>query len=321
MEVRVYPKRKPSSTGSVSPPWFYEPHLQVQCDESPRLDLACGVHSTGGLRPPLMMHGVSSPEKTTAAVRSELPCKKRHSRCTNARSQERRASARRGFTNRICRCNAMNFRVSNSYTGCTPRGTCCPTFGCDCGRCCRCAILAEGKDTFPRGAYAPAPGRRYNEHPPGERRFLRCTNARSQERRASARRGSADTFTQTRGRLLGKPPTVCGPITVAIACSDTTGGLRPPLLVAQWWFAGENDYRAAHRTSLQKATFAVHERTFTRAAGVSPPWFGRYVYADTSAIARKTADSMWADHRCHRVQRYHGGAYAFRSWLRDVRSQ
>jgi hypothetical protein len=177
------------------------------------------------------------------------------------------------------------------------------------------------------------------------------------------------------------------------------GGLTPPLLVARCRFAGENDYRAAHRTSLQKATFAVrkrrfaraagvgppwqakrdydgaasltrkrtpsstaivsppwlsephlqlqcdefrrldlacgvhstgglrppllllilrasagrmtifamNKRTFTRAAGVSPPWFGRHVYADTRAIARKTADSMWADHRCHRVQRYHGG--------------
>ncbi len=40
---------------------------------------------------------------------------------------------------------------------------------------------------------------------------------------------------------------------------------------------------------------------------MSPPWFGRHVYADTRAIARKTAGSMWADHRCHRVQRYHGG--------------
>jgi hypothetical protein len=125
----------------------------------------------------------------------------------------------------------MNFRVSNSYTGCTPRGACCPTFGCDCGRCCRCAILAEGKDTFPRGAYAPRSWSPVQRASAGRKRFLRCTNARSQERRASARRGSADTFTQTQGRLLGKPPTVCGPITVAIACSDTTGGLRPPLLV------------------------------------------------------------------------------------------
>jgi hypothetical protein len=59
--------------------------------------------------------------------------------------------------------------------------------------------------------------------------------------------------------------------------------------------------------SLRKTTFGVHKRTSTRAASVSPPWFGRHLYADTRAIARKTADSMWADHRCHRVQRYHGG--------------
>jgi hypothetical protein len=57
----------------------------------------------------------------------------------------------------------------------------------------------------------------------------------------------------------------------------------------------------------KKTIFAVRKRRFTRAVGVSPPWFGRYVYADTRAIARKTAGSLWADHRCHRVQRYHGG--------------
>jgi hypothetical protein len=45
----------------------------------------------------------------------------------------------------------------------------------------------------------------------------------------------------------------------------------------------------------------------SRAAGVSPPWFDKHVYADTSAIARKTVESMCADHRCHCVQRYHGG--------------
>jgi hypothetical protein len=83
---------------------------------------------------------------------------------------------------------------------------------------------------------------------------------------------------------------ICGFVTF------TTGGLRPPLLAPV-------QRACAGRTTI----FAVHERTFTRAAGVSPPWFGRHVYADTGAIARKTADSMWADHRCHRVQRYHGG--------------
>jgi hypothetical protein len=207
MEVRVYPKRKPSSTGSVSPPWFSGPYLQVQCDEFPRFELVCGVCSTGGLRPPLLvgnasatgivhipaasstgtslrsgtcpahmriasadsirsprlahairpwlrlrtllqmcdsgrrkrcfstggltpprswLHSAGSPEKTAAAVRTELRCKKRHSRCTNARFQERRASARRGFPNRICKCNATNFRVSNSHVQCTPRGAYAP---------------------------------------------------------------------------------------------------------------------------------------------------------------------------------------------------
>jgi hypothetical protein len=38
------------------------------------------------------------------------------------------------------------------------------------------------------------------------------------------------------------------------------GGLTPPALVAVRTFAGE------------KTIFAMHERTFTRAAGVSPPW-------------------------------------------------
>jgi hypothetical protein len=98
--------------------------------------------------------------------------------------------------------------------------------GCVCGRCCRCTILADEKDAFPRGLTPP--------------------RSWSPVQRASA------------GRMT---------------------------------------------------IFAMNKRTFkrARAAGVSPPWVGRHVYAGTSAIARKTADSMWADHRCHRVQRYHGG--------------
>jgi hypothetical protein len=49
---------------------------------------------TGGLRPPLLVHGVRSASKW------------RFLRCTNAHSQERRASARRGTVNRTpCRRN------------------------------------------------------------------------------------------------------------------------------------------------------------------------------------------------------------------------
>jgi hypothetical protein len=52
LHKRTFPR-----AAGVSPPWVSESHLQVQCDKVPRLDLACGVHATGGLRSPLMMHG------------------------------------------------------------------------------------------------------------------------------------------------------------------------------------------------------------------------------------------------------------------------
>jgi hypothetical protein len=45
----------------------------------------------------------------------------------------------------------------------------------------------------------------------------------------------------------------------------------------------------------------------TRAASITPPWFGEHVYADTIAIAQNTTNSMRAERRRHRVQRYHGG--------------
>jgi hypothetical protein len=50
-------------------------------------------------------------------------------RCESTRNESRRArgaSARRGFPDRICKCNAMNFRVSSSYAECAPRGAYAP---------------------------------------------------------------------------------------------------------------------------------------------------------------------------------------------------
>ena len=129
-------------------------------------------------------------------------------------------------------------------------GACCPAFGCVCGRCCRCAILADEKDAFPRGAYAP--------------------------RSWSGMRALGELWVF---QLQIRPEHRCARERAQHTCvfqlwirSFTTGGLRPPLLLARCRFAGENGSRGAHRTSLQKATFAVHKRTFTRAAGVSPPW-------------------------------------------------
>jgi hypothetical protein len=73
--------------------------------------------------------------------------------------------------------------------------------------------------------------------------------------------GLGNTFAQTQALLFGRPPTVYVPMAVAFALIVPTGGLRPPLLaLLQRPSAG------------RMTTFAVHKRTCTRAAGVSPPW-------------------------------------------------
>jgi hypothetical protein len=115
----------------------------------------------------------------------------------------------------------------------------------------------------PRGAYAPRSCAAMRTSFGGKTIFAMHKRRSDQERRASARRGSADTFTQTPARFLARPPRVCVPITIAIACSDTTGGLRPPLLCCDANVCRrKNDFCDAQ----------THIRP--RAAGVSPPWFG-----------------------------------------------
>ncbi len=91
----------------------------------------------------------------TTFVRSE----KRHSRCTNARFQERRASARRGFRNRICKCNPMNFGVSCLYAECVPRGAYAPRSSAPVQRASagRMTIFAMNKRTFARAAGVSPP--------------------------------------------------------------------------------------------------------------------------------------------------------------------
>jgi hypothetical protein len=79
----------------VSPPWVRETHLQERCRKDAEdcrryaHERRCSRSSepTGGLRPPLLLQC------------ERLSAKKRFLRSTNARSQERRASARRGAGN------------------------------------------------------------------------------------------------------------------------------------------------------------------------------------------------------------------------------
>ena len=106
-----------------------------------------------------------------------------------------------------------------------------------------------------------------------------------------------------------------------------TGGLRPPLLCcsanvcrrkaifAMHKRASDQERRASARrgswyrrcTAKIEHRSATDERTFTGAAGVSPPWCGKHVCVDTSAIVRRTADGVRAGRRCIRGNSYHGG--------------
>jgi hypothetical protein len=117
---------------------------------------------------------------------------------------------------------------------------------CDCNEVLRCGVgshLRIGGSSLqarfrnPRGADAPRSCVAVRMSA-SEKRFLRWTNACSQERRASARR---EMLTPVQSRTF------------------STVGLRRPLLV--------HDERP-----LNKAPSAVHQRTCIRAAGVSPPW-------------------------------------------------
>jgi hypothetical protein len=95
----------------------------------------------------------------------------------------------------------------------------------------------------------------------------------SQERGASARRGSV---THSQWRRVLRTDQVC----TADSALRTTAGLRQPLLV--------HDVRSLH-----KAPFAMHKRTFIRAAGVSPPGFGEpHVVPRESNIVRRLANTQ-----------------------------
>jgi hypothetical protein len=114
-------------------------------------------------------------------------------------------------------------------------------------------------------------------NPPCEMRDLLCTNARQQERRALTRRGSQWN----------------APAMLSEACSGNSGGRnksggRQPAVPTKRAHDGERfspaEYirapRLAHASRswlhgvgrLKMTTPALHKRTLTRAAGVSPPW-------------------------------------------------
>jgi hypothetical protein len=137
----------------------------------------------------------------------------------------------------------------------------------------------------------------------------KCTS--EQERRASARRGSTNTF-DTSAIARKTVESMCPDH----PCHAIPRRLTPPALVlrcerlsAKKRFLRCTNEHPTKSGGRQPAVGCIAPReqctannvgrvtiVQSRAAGVSPPWFDKHVYADTSAIGRKTVESMWADH-------------------------
>jgi hypothetical protein len=178
------------------------------------------IVTTGGLRPPLWLQC------------ERLSAKKRFLRCTNARSQERRASARRGggnaFAERFDFCSANSGTKSGGRQPAVVRETHlqerCRKDAGDCRRYAherRCSRSSE-----PTGGLRP-PLLLQCERLSAKKRFLRCTNARSQERRASARRGAGNAFAVDASRKVRE--TADGMLTNAgaVAVANPRGAYAP----------------------------------------------------------------------------------------------
>jgi hypothetical protein len=170
------------------------------------------------------------------------------------------ASAGRVSANRVCNGNAMDVRVSSvcevHFTG----GLHPPLLRRSANVCRRNSDFCDAQTYIRPGAAGVSPPWLGNAMVDAMR--LPSGNAPcAQERRASARRGWANTHRQTRASFVGRPPTVCVRIVVAIAFKATTGGLRPPLL------------RRSANVCRRNSDFC-DAQTYIRpgAAGVSPPW-------------------------------------------------
>jgi hypothetical protein len=134
---------------------------------------------------------------------------------------------------------------------------------------CVCGLPLQLRLKLPRGAYAPRSCVAVRTSAGETTIFAMYKRTFDQERRASARRGWANTHRQTRAPFVGRPPTVCVRIVVAIAFKATTGGLRPPLLRRSANVCRRNNDFCDAQTYIRPG-----------AAGVSPPWLGiAMVYA------------------------------------------
>jgi hypothetical protein len=175
--------------------------------------------------------GVSPPWFAIPTLYGENRASFRDRRTDN---EERRALARRGFVNRVCNGNAMNFRVSRAHArspfhgGLTP-----PAPGCT--HACRrgCAVVLCNSVSFPTGGLRPPLLIAARSFVRGKPPFAMHKRTSGQEQRASARRGMVRQLQPcscTDHRLVASAPPLwrcrCKRV------SETPAGLRQPLLLA-----------------------------------------------------------------------------------------
>jgi uncharacterized membrane protein len=124
---------------------------------------------------------------------------------------------------------------------------------------CVCGLPLQLRLKLPRGAYAPRSCVAVRTSAGETTIFAMYKRTFDQERRASARRGWTPARRQTRASFVGRPPTVCVRIAVAIAFKATTGAYAPRSCVAVRTSAGETTIFAMH-----KRTFAQERRASAR---------------------------------------------------------
>jgi hypothetical protein len=232
--------------------------------------------SHGGLTPPAL---VSRCER--------LPAKKTifaiHIRTSG---QERRASARRGFVNRVRNGNAVDFGASNPHAECIPRGAYAPR------SCFAVRTSADKKNDF-CDTHTHIRSRAAGVSPPWfENRTCEDNSAHIRTRPSHAAPGAAgvsppwvckprlqlqcDEFRRFEASSSHRQCTLRGPYAFGaftwsradggLRCDEfarrihPTGGLRPPLLLQCERLPAKNDFCDTH----------THIRS--RAAPVSPPW-------------------------------------------------
>jgi hypothetical protein len=138
--IPTRPSHAAPRAAGVSPPWVCKPSPQRQCDEFRRFEFASAMHPTAPLgfgaftwSAPRMMssHAESIPRGAYAprscfAMRTSADEKTIFAIHIRTSGQERQASARRGFVNRVRNGNAVNFGASNPHAECIPRGAYAP---------------------------------------------------------------------------------------------------------------------------------------------------------------------------------------------------